>query len=320
MAAGIAQAAIHGLQAFAFIPLDKALAVPGVIYSPRMDKGRQPQSGLSLLWLLQQIYDNDRLTPILPYDPNALLSKRVRDLAEADEGIRLMELHHILNKFEPGWSPEALNDRVEELIFVSTLLTFGTGKPNRKPRVDFFLMHLLTSSLFVPSFLKHLPNMEHQRMLVKTFLQPWGIILMTRGRPRIDASLLMSYTDMPSPPKMSVPSPQASASALASDSTNPWPAITNDVIHAPDAHTLKSLRSLLYGAMQYGTLAKGDVIGAWGPDGKETHVGMGEVDGTVFVRAAGVLMEAMGWVTHGQEEGEWDRSALGWDDAWKGGD
>ena len=281
-----------------------------------MGRGRQPKFGPSILSLLRQIYDSPELTPVLPYDPDALLSKRVKDFVEG--GIRLRELHRILGQFEPGNTPEALDERVEELIFVSTLLAFGTGKPHRKPRIDFFLMHLLTSSLFVPSFLKHMPNMEYKRTMLKTFLQPWGMMLMTRGRPRIDPKLLMSYTENPLPPNTPGQNPQPYS--LGGECTNPWPAIISDVTHARDSHTPKALRTLLYGATRYGTLAKGDVIGAYESDGKETHLGIGEVDGTVFIRAAGMLMETLGWVTHGQEEGNWDRSALGWDDAWKSED
>jgi len=47
---------------------------------------------------------------------------------------------------------------------------------------------------------------------------------------------------------------------------------------------------------------------------------MGEVDGSVFVRAAGLVMGNLGWVGWGEKKGAWDRSALGWDDAWKGED
>lgn len=316
VAAGIAQAAVHASQASTFIPLDKAgdpLLVNG---SHGATKGRQPKNGPSIFWLLRQIYDSPKLTPVLPYEPNALFSQRVKDFL--GDGTRPTELHRILAQFEPGTSPEALDDRIEEMIFVSTLLAFGTGKPNRKPRIDFFLMHLLTSSLFVPSFLKYVPNPEYKRALLKTFLQPWGIILMVRGRPRIDPELLMSYTDTPLPPNVPPPAPQPSS--LGGNTINSWPAIIGDVIHAPDAHTVKSLRTLLFGATRYGTIAKGAVIGTWGPDGKETHPGISTLDGTVFVRAAGVLMDTLGWVTHGQKEGSWDRSALGWDDAWKGED
>lgn len=32
------------------------------------------------------------------------------------------------------------------------------------------------------------------------------------------------------------------------------------------------------------------------------------MDGTMFVRAAGVVSEVLGWVAYGGKEGEWDRS------------
>ena len=41
------------------------------------------------------------------------------------------------------------------------------------------------------------------------------------------------------------------------------------------------------------------------------------MDGTVFVRAAGLFMDYKGWVMHGEKEKPWDVSGLGWDDAWR---
>lgn len=310
----MAQAAIHVSQAFTYIPLEKLTDTSTANGFHPASKGRQPHYGPSVLSLLQQIYDSPKLTPVLPYEPDALLSKRMKDFAEG--GIRLPELHRILGQFSPGNTPEALEAVVEELIFASTLLTFGTGKSHRKPRIDFFLMHLLTASLFTPVFLKRIPSMEHKRTLLKTFLQTWGTVIMVRGRPRINPKLLMLYPENPLPPNTPGPKPPQ-PSSVGGENTNPWLEIISDVTHAPDPHSLKSIRTLLYGATRYGTLAKGDIIGTWGPDGKETHLGMSEVDGTIFIRAAGLLMETLGWVTHGQKEGAFDRSALGWDDAWK---
>jgi hypothetical protein len=182
-------------------------------------------------------------------------------------------------------------------------------------------MHLLTSSLFVPSFLKSIPSVENQKALLRAYVQTWGTTLMLRGRPRIDAALPMSYTAYPLPPD--APKPILHSSAIGgqeAESLNPWPALVADALHAPDSHTVKALRTLLYGTTRYGTVPKGGIIGVLAADGTETHSGIKEVDGTIFVRAAGVLMDTLGWVTHGQAEGGWDRSGLGWDDAWKGED
>ncbi|KAF8588079.1 hypothetical protein K439DRAFT_1630110 [Ramaria rubella] len=319
VAAGLAQAAVHDARSFVYVPPDKFVDSTSTVNGTQpLAKGRQPPKGPSILSILRQIYDSPKLTPVLPYEQDSLLSKRVMDFIKAEGGASLAELQRIISHFDPGNTHEEIDSRIEELIFASTLLLFGTGKPNRKPRLDFFLMHLLTSCLFLPSFFKYINKVQDKRVLFRTYIQPWGTVLMTRGRPRIDPSLLMSYTDNPTPPNFRTHPEQPSS--LNAESANPWPAMIADVIHAPDAHTVKSLRTLIYGATKYGTLSKGDVIGAWGPDGKETHPGISEVDGTVFIRAAGVLMDTLGWVTHGQREGNWDRSALGWDDAWKGED
>jgi hypothetical protein len=89
-------------------------------------------------------------------------------------------------------------------------------------------------------------------------------------------------------------------------------------LHHKDAHVLKVVRMLYYCALRYGSTAPGGAIGARDRDGKETHVGAGEMDGTVFVRAAGVVSDTLGWVAYGGKEGRWDQSALGWDAAWEG--
>jgi hypothetical protein len=39
-----------------------------------------------------------------------------------------------------------------------------------------------------------------------------------------------------------------------------------------------------------------------------------------LVRAAGILVDCMGWTGHGGVAKEWDRSAFGWDDAWNNED
>ena len=97
-----------------------------------------------------------------------------------------------------------------------------------------------------------------------------------------------------------------------------------DVIYHPESHVLKTMRTLVFAARTYGHVGSGSVPGAFRAttaqateSKEETHKGMANVDGTIFVRAAGMLMDYMGWVGHGQEAREdWDRSALGWDAAW----
>lgn len=81
-----------------------------------------------------------------------------------------------------------------------------------------------------------------------------------------------------------------------------------------DSHVPKSIRALLYYSQQYAGRKAGEVPGAGETN---TIPGLDKVDGSLFVRVAGKTMDYMGWTKEGDKEGDWDRSALGWDGAWK---
>lgn len=323
VAQALAQAALHS----PFLPeLFDFISVPNISDRKRIaaDVGRQPAQGLSLLEILREMYDSPILHPVMPYDPDALLSKRVADARKdgrPEEIRRLSRLWYI----DATRGQAELDEKVEELMWLATLLLAGSGKPGRKPRMDFFLMHMVTSSLFVPSLLETIPTMESKVVLLRAMLPVILWYVLVRGRPRIDPTLVMSYTETPRPPNgaglASLPRNESAIGDIAdSTNTNPWPEIVASAVHFPEAHLVKTIRSLYYGAQKFGTTSAGGAIGAFRRDGSETHIGTSKMDGTIFVRAAGVVIDALGWVSHGQKAGQWDRSALGWDDAWKNPD
>ncbi|THG94331.1 hypothetical protein EW026_g7119 [Hermanssonia centrifuga] len=285
---------------------------------------RQPSHGKSLLAIIREAYDSEIMHPVMPYDPDAFLRERFTDAykdGRPEEIVRLANLWYI----DVSRGQKELDEKLEELIWLATLLLAGTGKPGRKPRLDFFLMHILNVTLFIPSLLKAIPTVDSKVTLLRAVLPVILMYMLVRGRPRIDPSLLMSYTTTPRPPLASSkdrlqPDKSSIGDPTEDKNVNPWPEIIASVLHAPDAHTVKAIRALYYGAQHYGTTPPGGAIGAFQPDGTETHDGMAKADGTIFIRAAGVVMDTLGWVSHGQAEGAWDRSALGWDDAWKGDD
>jgi len=250
------------------------------------------------------MYDSTIMKPVMPYDPDALLSKRRRDAltdGRPEEIRRLASLWRV--------DASSFDTNLQELITVATLLLVGTGKPGRAPRLDFFLMHVVTSSLFLPTFSRSLSPASMARLL-RTYLAVMMMIMLVRGRPRIDCALAMGYSATPH-------APDARAQAVEA---NPWPAIIDEVVHAPDAHTVKTIRTLNYAAQRWGETPPGGIPGALDAEGRETLAGISSVDGTLFVRTAGVVLNTLGWITHGQKEGKWDRSALGWDAAWDGPD
>lgn len=319
----LAQAALHSPMSSSIFDLNAPLTSDASVNgSPSKNlHHRQPSRGLSLFAILRETYDSPIMKPVMPYDPNALISARIRDALTdgRPEEIRRLAALWEIDIFR---GQAELDEKIEELVWMTTLLLASTSKPGREPRLDFFLMHVLNMTIFMPSLFRAIPSVESKAMLLRNLVPPLLLVITIRGRPRIDANLLMSYTAAPRPPSdkhSALPQPSAAAlgDPLDPSYVNPWPAIIASVLHAPDPHTLKAIRALYFGAQRYGRTPAGGVIGAFRTDGKETLPGLGNVDGTLFVRAAGVVMDTLGWVTHGEQAGYWDRSALGWDDAWK---
>lgn len=303
---GLAQACVHN-------------PIKGTVF--KIDKS-PPEQSITLLELLRRIYDSPILKPI-PYDPNMLLYDRIRivlDNGGAEELQRLCALYHIPDNI----TDTELEKKIKECIFVATLIMSGTGRRGRKPRLDFYLMHLVTSSIFLHPLCAALRNAEHKAALLRAYVPVSMLYVLARGRPRIDPELIMSYSAHPRPPTAQKehlkPSEEAIGSPWDDECYNPWPALIEGCLYHSESHVPKAMRTLMLGARKYGDTPAGQVPGSFTDEGKETHAGIGKVDGTLFVRAAGVMMETLGWSGHGQKEGVWDRSGLGWDAAWESGE
>ena len=300
------------------------LTVPGPAEDASSTSIRdEKKRGKPLLHVLHELYNADVLKPV-PYDPVKTLSQYRADAMKDGRSDAIKKLCATWWS-DASWESQAsnLDAKVEELFWATTLFLCGTSKRGRKPRLDFVIMHTLNATLFLPSLLKLVPNGISKVKLLKAFLPVTMMYVLARGRPRIDAGLAMSYTVSPRP--RGQPSATFTSSARAvgnpNETYNPWLTICASVIHAPDAHTVKAIRALYYAAQNYGHKNSQDLPGCFvvideGRQG-ETLPGASELDGTLFVRAAGVVMNTLGWVTHGDEPGAWDFSGLGWDDAWK---
>ncbi|KAJ7662537.1 hypothetical protein DFH06DRAFT_1324907 [Mycena polygramma] len=279
--------------------------------------------GVTLLDLLREVYDSPLLAPVPPYEPDLTLRDRIQKLASnpaiGPELKRIYAKWSIDTSLTGPASSHEFAAKVDECLWQSTLLFAATGRPNRAPRLDFFLMHVLTSALCLPRLLAALPAPVHKAQLLQGYARVSALFVLLRGRPRIDIPLLMSYPASPRPPQHGAPGgPAALGDPRGDGGTNPWLAMIQNALHHKDAHVLKAVRTLYYCGVRYGAMGPGEAIGARDEKGEESHVGAGEMDGTVFVRAAGVMSDTLGWVAYGGEEGHWDMSALGWDAAWEG--
>lgn len=84
-----------------------------------------------------------------------------------------------------------------------------------------------------------------------------------------------------------------------------------------DSHVPKAIRSLMHYSSKYGSTPPGGFIGATTSDGKEAFPGSSQMDGSIFIRGAGIIMEVSGWCREGEEAGWWEMSPVGYDEVWE---
>ncbi|KAJ7913628.1 hypothetical protein B0H13DRAFT_1612389 [Mycena leptocephala] len=226
----------------------------------------------TLLSLLREVYESPKLTP-MPYDEGRVAFKPLMDRMASNPD-RAAAIREIYAKWVFDFTDaEDFSKKVDECMWQAALLLGATSKAGRKPRMDFFIMHFLTSALSVRVVLDALKQPLHKAQLLQAYARTAAMFAFLRGRPCIDPALVMSYTACPAPPKT------ASASGLGRlGYGSPWLAILNNAAVHPEPHVVKAIRSLFYCAQHYG---------------EETHKGAAMMDGTLFIRVAGVLMDAI---------------------------
>jgi hypothetical protein len=260
-----------------------------------------------LLVLLRDIYDEPSLEPG-PYPTNGIPPRRLDPARSA--AIRAVYAKWTFNLHDAA----DFTAKIEQCMWQAALLLGATGKADRRPRMDFFLMHFVTSALFLRVVVDALAQPLHKAQLLQAYVRLTAFFVILRGRPRIDCALAMAYPAHPAPPT----GLDAAGTVLGTfGGSSAWlPLLNNAGLH-PEAHVVKAIRALFYCAQRYGNTPAGAVVGAVDADGKEMHKGAAGLDGTLFIRVAGVLTSALGWVAHGDEEKEWDVSGLGWEESWR---
>lgn len=174
-------------------------------------------------------------------------------------------------------------------------------------------MHILTSSIFLPSLAAFL-SPPSQSALLRGHFSVLLAIWVSQGRPPLPIEAFFdSVTATPAPPG---PKPTPSGGSLGrqeggfgsqlKEIDNPWLSIIQSVLDHSDEHLVKTLRALQHYAQIYGARPARTFAGT-GLDGAE------RLDGTLFVRVAGNAMNAIGWVREGDPRGTYDFGGLGWD-------
>lgn len=128
-------------------------------------------------------------------------------------------------------------------------------------------MHLVTSSIFLPSLLSYL-SQDSQVILLRAYFSTTLAWWISRGGPQLDIQGFFDATTSPPPPEDEV-----------SSTANPFLDIVQSGITHENDHMLKILRALAHFSSLYGARPKGYFEGT-GLEGAEA------LDGSLFLRAA----------------------------------
>lgn len=163
-------------------------------------------------------------------------------------------------------------------------------------------MHLVTSSLLVVSQINTLSLSSASLLLRLYFLNALGLYV-SRGRPSLPiADFYAGTTAEPAPP-IAAPTP-AKDTILPADTPNPWLPMTQSTLVHPDMHLCKVQRALMYYAETYGGTAPGHFAALKEVEGAE------HLDGTLFIRVAGLTVDRLRWMREGQEQSKYDYSGF----------
>jgi hypothetical protein len=221
-------------------------------------------------------------------DPADFLKHFTEILAECSPTIREHAEQWTVDLNQPG----EVERKMEELVWLSSLL-YGVGglTPNGF-QADFFLMHMVTSSLFLPSLIAYL-SPRSQVLLLRGYLTmvlTWWVM---RGRPTLNIKSFMTTTSV----EPSVPTTPASKTSLTTEMTptpNPFLPILQSAITHPNDHLVKIQRTFAHFDTLYGTRPAGYFKG--------TELADAELlDGSLFLRASLLTADYVGWVREGKE-------------------
>ncbi|KAK7681710.1 hypothetical protein QCA50_015057 [Cerrena zonata] len=235
------------------------------------------------------------------------------------------KLASIVNEWSIETTHEDLEKKLEEVIWMNSVIYAVAGyggrhvDPKKEFNADFFFMHLVTSVLFLPSLMAYLTPAS-SAILLKTYLTSSLIVYIAAGAPALPiAEFFTDTTDSPVQPGVQpTPTNKFARGPGASGVTdqhetvweevssivtpNPWlPIIQTTLVH-PNEHLCKLQRALAHFGAELGETPAGTFahLVDSGLKGAET------LDGTLFVRAAGLTANKLGWIREGQDMRLWD--------------
>jgi len=153
-------------------------------------------------------------------------------------------------------------------------------------------MHMVTSSLFLPSLIAYLAP-RSQVLLLRGYLLTVLTWWVTRGRPALNIKSFMTTTSTePSVP--TTPAPKTPPSTETTPTPNTFLPILQSAITHPNDHFVKIQRTFAHYDTLYGRRPAGYFKGTELEDAEL-------LDGSLFLRVSLLTADYVGWVREGQE-------------------
>lgn len=160
----------------------------------------------------------------------------------------------------------------------------------------------MTSSVFIPSYMAYLSPSSRLILLQSQFAQVLAIWII-RGRPSLSISHFYSSTSAtPTPPGPTVAS-HPDTLDKANPSPNAWFPVLQTTLAHPNEHLPKIQRTFAFWAAKYGTRQAGYFADA---NSELKLDGLELLDGSFFIRVAGLTAKQLGWIREGGEKGDWN--------------
>ncbi|GJJ75007.1 hypothetical protein EMPS_07365 [Entomortierella parvispora] len=185
-------------------------------------------SSKSIVDILTAIREDRELDNITSY-PEA---NKTMDVAKSK--VAASKIQDLLSKWHVEETAEDIDLKSKELYKACALAVGGTGLRHGKVKQDFFLMHALTSVLFVHKLAHALPP-AHAVSCLKSHLGASLAYYISRGRPPIDVEALVNYRGK-----------------HVLDASNPWLSIIKRAIDIDEVHVTKVVRSCALGDLLFG--------------------------------------------------------------------
>ncbi|GJE93600.1 questin oxidase family protein [Phanerochaete sordida] len=339
IAEGIAEAAVQASEADALFTPELFGVLPAGTFASRfvsfIDRSSVPPSSpagaVHALAVLAKIAKDPAFEPRnvgLPVPPDA-------DEKSVDRVVRLggTKLVGYLQSWFGTVAQDAptLRAKFEEIAWMNTTIYAVGGWAGRELgedekkefNGDFFLMHLVTSTLLMSSLLNVLTP-KSAALLLKTYFAFSIVLYIARGRPPLPIAEFYAATSahphppgaMPEPDKDTLPPSEPRAQLTP----NPWLALVQSTLVHPNEHFCKAQRALYHYAEWLGGVRAGafadcaaaDIpsvdASAQGSTGGQAGglTGAKHLDGTLFVRAAGLTAARLGWMREGEAGRGWD--------------